>query len=132
MTSSPLSIVQLDDTDTTPDTAGGLSMPTTVGIAHVAPDVADSPPLTMTPADVARELRISLRSFRRHEVAGKIGPAPLHIGRAVRYLRDDVTRWIQAGMPDRDTWREVTSDIGSTLRRMVAAQTNGRRVTRRP
>lgn len=91
-----------------------------------------APPMLMTPAEVARELRISDRSFRRHVQAGKIGPAPHCLGHAVRYLRDEVTRWIQAGMPDRDAWREMAREIAPTLRRVSAAQNNGRRDGRRP
>ena len=74
--------------------------------ADVAADTPPAaPPLLMTPTDLADELQVSERSIRRLHERGKIGPATLQIGRAVRYRREEVARWIAAGAPDRDTWR---------------------------
>ena len=61
-------------------------------------------PALMTSAELATELQISERTIRRLEITGKIGPRPMNIGRAVRYRRDEVEKWIEAGCPARDRW----------------------------
>lgn len=80
-----------------------------------APETPDAPaddrttateaaPALMTAADLAAELQISERTIRRLAITGKIGPAPISIGRAVRYRRDEVANWIAAGCPARASW----------------------------
>jgi predicted DNA-binding transcriptional regulator AlpA len=71
------------------------------------PDVAPTTgtPALMTSVDLAGELQISERTIRRLEITGKIGPRPVNIGRAVRYRREEIARWIEAGCPDRGTWQ---------------------------
>lgn len=56
------------------------------------------PPLLLTPAEFARELRVSVRSLRRLVAAGR-APAPCRVGRALRWRRVDVVRWISDGCP---------------------------------
>ena len=70
-------------------------------IAVNSPPVA---PALMTSVELAAELQISERTVRRLEITGKIGPRPMNIGRAVRYRRDEVEKWIEAGCPARDSW----------------------------
>lgn len=79
--------------------------PTTVD--ESAPTAA---PLLWTPDDLAAALQVSVRTLRRQELLGKIGPRPLTIGRAIRYRVDEVRRWIAAGVPDRDTWRAMVEN----------------------
>lgn len=67
-------------------------------------DASPAAPALMTSAELAGELQISERTVRRLEITGKIGPRPIHIGRAVRYRREEVTRWLEASCPDRENW----------------------------
>jgi excisionase family DNA binding protein len=69
-----------------------------------ATEAAPAAPALMTSAELSAELQISERTVRRLEITGKIGPAPINIGRAVRYRREDVAKWIAAGCPARANW----------------------------
>lgn len=75
------------------------------GATPAATATPAAPPSLMTSAELAAELQISERTVRRLEITGKIGPKPINVGRAVRYLRGDARRWIEAGCPDRETWQ---------------------------
>jgi predicted DNA-binding transcriptional regulator AlpA len=55
----------------------------------------------------ARLAGISRATWHRLQAAGKIGPQPIRLGRAVRYNRDEVLSWIEAGCPDARTWRAI-------------------------
>ena len=60
-------------------------------------------PALMTAVDLARELQVSLRTVRRMDLEGHI-PQPVHVGRAVRWRRDELAAWLRAGCPRRDRW----------------------------
>jgi predicted DNA-binding transcriptional regulator AlpA len=67
-----------------------------------------APPTALMDADeVARELRVSLRTVRRLDLTGQL-PAPLKLGgihgRALRWRRMELLDWILAGAPPRDSW----------------------------
>jgi predicted DNA-binding transcriptional regulator AlpA len=48
----------------------------------------------------------SVRSVWRDHAANRL-PQPVRIGGAVRWRRDEVVRWINAGCPDRQTWERM-------------------------
>jgi len=48
-------------------------------------------------------LGISLRQVWRLSSAGKL-PKPLRIGGSLRWNREEVQQWFEAGCPDRLTW----------------------------
>jgi len=75
--------------------------------AEVAADPPTAAPLLWTPDDLAAALQVSVRTLRRQELLGKIGPRPLTIGRGLRYRVDEIRAWVAAGVPDRDTWRAM-------------------------
>jgi len=60
-------------------------------------------PLLLTAVGVAHELGLSVRTVRRLDAAGKL-PKPVRIGGAVRWHREEIRLWIQAGCPDRQRW----------------------------
>lgn len=60
--------------------------------------------LLLSPKNLAFELGVSARTVRRLDMQGKL-PMPIHVGRAVRWRRDEIRRWIDAGAPDRETWQ---------------------------
>ena len=68
------------------------------------PPMAPKPAsLLLTAADVAGLLAVSLRTVRRLDITGRL-PAPLLIGRAVRWRRAEITSWLAAGAPPRARW----------------------------
>ncbi len=48
----------------------------------------------LTARDLAKALRISVRTLWRHRSAGRL-PAPIRIGRAVRWDRRDIGDWLE-------------------------------------
>lgn len=54
-----------------------------------------------SPAQLAERLGVNTRTVRRLVLAGRV-PEPLKIGRAVRWPRKAIERWIDAGCPRRD------------------------------
>ena len=69
-------------------------------------DTTNAEPLLLSAADLSRELGISARTIRRLDLEGKI-PAPVRIGRAVRWRRDEIVEWLAAGAPDRAEWLAI-------------------------
>jgi excisionase family DNA binding protein len=61
------------------------------------------PALLMTVDDLARELRTSAKTIRRMDAAGRL-PRAVKIGRAKRWPRETIIRWIAAGAPRRGEW----------------------------
>jgi len=74
------------------------------------PAIAPKPaPLLLTAADVAGLLSVSLRTVRRLDITGRL-PAPLLIGRAVRWRRAEIASWLAAGAPPRSRWSWPNGD----------------------
>jgi predicted DNA-binding transcriptional regulator AlpA len=69
-------------------------------------DAGESTPLAYNAADVARELRVSVKTVRRWDAAGLI-PRPLKIGHCVRWPRDVILAWLAAGAPNRTEWQRL-------------------------
>lgn len=77
------------------------AVPETIGEpATIGPE---PPPLMLTAAEFARELRVSLKTLRRLDAAAKI-PRGTKIGHAKRWDRQAVERWLRAGAPSRKEW----------------------------
>ncbi|UCD49796.1 MAG: helix-turn-helix domain-containing protein [Phycisphaerales bacterium] len=55
---------------------------------------------------LARHLGFSERTVRRLDSSGRL-PAPVRIGRSVRWLRSDIEGWLDAGTPDRKKWNQM-------------------------
>jgi predicted DNA-binding transcriptional regulator AlpA len=62
--------------------------------------------LLLSAEDLARELKISIRSVWRRDSAGQI-PPPVRIGRCVRWRSEDIRTWLDAGCPDRRQWEAL-------------------------
>jgi len=52
---------------------------------------------------LAKMLDVSLRQIWRLKSAGKL-PKPLRIGGSVRWNRQEIVNWFEAGCPDCRTW----------------------------
>jgi predicted DNA-binding transcriptional regulator AlpA len=55
-------------------------------------------------AEAAKMLGISASHFYLLKRTGRIGPTPVHLGRAVRYDCEELERWFSAGTPPRAKW----------------------------
>ena len=62
--------------------------------------------LTLTVAELAKELRVSPRHVWRMHSSGKL-PLPVRLGRCIRWNRDEIQQWIAAGCPDRRVWQSM-------------------------
>lgn len=68
----------------------------------------DTPPALLIPdREAAAMAGIGRATWHRLRAAGKIGPAAVRLGRAVRYRRDEVAEWIRAGCCDALTWKAM-------------------------
>jgi predicted DNA-binding transcriptional regulator AlpA len=55
---------------------------------------------------VAYLINHSVRQIRRLDIAGKM-PRPLRKGRKVLWKLAEIRDWVEAGMPDRQTWEAI-------------------------
>lgn len=72
--------------------------------------------LLISDKEAAHLAGISRAHFHRLRAAGKVGPQPIRLGRAVRYDRQEWIAWIAAKCPDGKTWRAMQA---ATARRGV-------------
>jgi excisionase family DNA binding protein len=59
--------------------------------------------LVLTRSDLAELLRTSERTLNRLNSTGRI-PMPFRLGGQLRWNREEVEAWVEAGMPDRRAW----------------------------
>ena len=69
----------------------------------IAAPRSDPPPLLVSIGELSRLLRRSEASLHRDEAAGRL-PAALRIGGSKRWRYAEIVAWVEAGMPDRETW----------------------------
>ncbi len=55
---------------------------------------------------VARLLAVSIRQIWKMNATGRM-PAPIRLGRAVRWRRAELEDWIASGCPPREQWDEA-------------------------
>jgi len=112
MTASPDKIRSVKVIDKTPE--GPLtnkSEPRTVdqpdaGVVSTrapGPTIDAGGALLLTVEGVAQALATSVKTIRRQDLAGKL-PAPVRIGRGLRWRKGELHDWIIAGCPPRDEW----------------------------
>lgn len=65
--------------------------------------VSGGSPLAISARELAEMLDVSLRQIWRLNASGKL-PKPVRIGGSVRWNRQEVVDWFEAGCPDRRTW----------------------------
>ncbi len=67
-------------------------------------------PRLLTAGDLAKRLRVSLRQVRKlHSEA--LLPAPVKLGRSVRWRLSEIGEWIQANCPDRKAWEKRLESV---------------------
>ena len=68
-------------------------------------DGCEYPTELLTAGDLARRLKVSLRQVRKlHSEA--LVPAPVMLGRSMRWRGLEVVKWIEAGCPSREAWEK--------------------------
>ena len=65
-----------------------------------------SHPLLLTPEEAAQLLNVSRSHFLTLDKLGRV-PAPVRLGRAVRWRRHELERWIAHGCPPRNRWEAM-------------------------
>ncbi len=60
----------------------------------------------MSAGDAAKLLDISPRHLAKLYASGRL-PAPVRLGRAVRWRSDELRDWLAAGCPPRDRWESL-------------------------
>ena len=60
----------------------------------------------LSPAETARFLGVSSRHLRALNSCGRL-PAPIRLGRCVRWCRAELVAWCEAGAPVRDEWHQI-------------------------
>jgi excisionase family DNA binding protein len=64
------------------------------------------PPLLIDAVEAARLLDVSRAHLYALLSSGRL-PAPIHLGRAARWDREDVIRWARAGAPSAERWQAM-------------------------
>ena len=67
-------------------------------------------PELLTAKEVARLMAAGERTISRWSQSG-VMPAPLHVGGAVRFRREQILAWIKAGCPRIDEQRDQISTV---------------------
>jgi excisionase family DNA binding protein len=69
----------------------------------------DFEPITCKQA--AKMIGISRLTWYRHNNAGKI-PRPIKLGKLLLWNKNELQRWMFAGMPDRQSWEAIKKGCG--------------------
>jgi predicted DNA-binding transcriptional regulator AlpA len=73
-------------------------------------------PLLISDTVAAALAGISRAHLHRLRAAGKVGPAPVRLGRALRFDRTEWIAWIAAKCPDRKTWEAMQAGARRRMR----------------
>ena len=60
----------------------------------------------LTVTGVAQSLKVSVRQVWKMHSAGTL-PAPIKLGRCVRWRASELARWLDAGAPTRELWEQL-------------------------
>ena len=83
---------------------------TTQATEHKAEQLSADLTELLTAGDLARRLKVSLRQVRKLH-SGALVPAPVMLGRSMRWRGSDVGKWIEAGCPNRETWEKQLESV---------------------
>lgn len=77
------------------------------------------PARLMTVGEVAGLLGLSERQVWKLNTSGKL-PAPVRIGRSVRWRRQELLDWIEAGTPAREAWEKIRPGAAAARKPIVS------------
>lgn len=63
-----------------------------------------SNPLLIDAKQVAELLGIGRSLLYEMQSAGRLGPMPIRLGRAVRWRKEEIESWVAEGCPSRTRW----------------------------
>lgn len=66
-------------------------------------------PIGLPAADGARLIGVSVSHFYQLHKTGRL-PLPVRLGRAVRWLRQELVDWMNAGCPSRSRWMALKGE----------------------
>jgi len=72
--------------------------------------MCESKPLAISARELARLLDVSLRQVWRLNSTGKL-PKPVRLGGSVKWRRDEIVAFVEAGCPDRQTWEAMRETL---------------------
>lgn len=72
----------------------------------ITTDRTESEQLLLPASEAARLLGISKRHLHTLNCSGRL-PAPIRLGRSVRWNGDELRAWIDAGCPERSRWEAM-------------------------
>ena len=67
-------------------------------------------PLLLTVKQVAKLLGISERHAYKLDASGRL-PRSIKLGKSVRWRREELERWVEAGSPDRARWETLQKKL---------------------
>src|SRR5262249_20312929 len=76
----------------------------------------EAPLLTVALTKVPRILDMSRAHLARLRAAGRFGPAVLRAGRKLLVRREELERWVAAGMPPANEWAAMQASEGRRLK----------------
>lgn len=83
-------------------------MDTEAACSHARPrQLDDIEPCGLDHAETAKLIGISESHLHNLEATGRMGPEPFRLGRAKRYIRQEVSDWINAKCPPRHRWQVI-------------------------
>ena len=62
--------------------------------------------MALSVAEVAELLNVSTRHIWKLHATGRL-PAPIRLGRSVRWRADELRAWLEAGCPSRECWAKM-------------------------
>lgn len=68
----------------------------------------------LTVSEVSKVLQLSVRKVYEMNASGEL-PAPLRLGRSVRWAEHELRGWIDAGAPTRERWERIRTENGNGI-----------------
>lgn len=59
-----------------------------------------------TVKQVASLLKVSIRQIH-HLTANALMPEPMRLGKLLRWSKEEITSWLEAGAPSREQWNQM-------------------------
>jgi len=67
-------------------------------------------PWLITVSELAEKLQLSERSIHGKRASGEL-PAPIRLGRSVRWRADEIRAWLEAGAPPQEKWEAMQQEL---------------------
>ena len=88
-------------------------------------ELGDEQPLLLKAEQVAELLSVSERHVHKLHSSGRL-PRPVRLGKSVRWRRDELEAWVNAGSPDRARWETLDRRARDQAKRRIIDVRQGR------